>query len=66
MKTCSTCRHWERWEENTCGACRGPMLTYYWPKDAQVEGGQEFKDEGDDRLTMITGPDFGCVNHESK
>lgn len=64
MNTCKTCKHWNKAAEQDQGDCSHPMTN--------KESGYTFEETNfmcaydGICIEIVTGPDFGCVNHEEK
>lgn len=66
MKTCSTCKFWGKFSGHDAAphlhACACPKnCTGYHVQSVPNDGMLAEDDEG---WGFVTGPDFGCVNHE--
>lgn len=65
MKTCKSCKHWQRWDSEGYehyGQCLSP-------KSNPEGGGDDDKNfmyatDGGAYLPIVTGEEFGCINHE--
>lgn len=64
METCKTCKHWNNCGDKDQGSCWHPMTN--------KEGGYKKEDTNfmfaydGICISIETGPDFGCINHEEK
>lgn len=66
MKTCKTCKHWERWTyegREHYGECLSPKTN---PEVDSRDKNFIYATDGGAYSPIITGEEFGCINHEEK
>lgn len=66
MNTCKSCKHWNCWNDKEYehyGECLSPKTN---GEGEHSDKNFMYATDGGASISIITGEEFGCINHENK